>query len=95
MATATITTKCPEWCESKGKMDSCEDGHDGPSWPSLPENGGFNSLEISVQLPNEGQLEVVVSAGYVATLTPEEALQAGRNLIEAGQWALAHTVVNA
>lgn len=89
--TATITTKCPEWCTSKEIEDHAKDGHDGPSWPSLPNNGGFQSVEIGVQMFKGEQLSVVVNAPTVE-LTAEEALKVGQFLIEAGRWALAHRV---
>lgn len=91
MTTATTPTACPEWCRAKHIIDHAEDGHDGPCWPPLPNNNGFHSVEISVQLPKGEQLSVVVNAP-IAKLTAEEALKAGQYLIEAGQWALAHEV---
>lgn len=86
----TKATPCPEWCRAKEIEDHAEDGHDGPAWPSLPNNGGFHSVEIGVQLSSEGLLSVVVSAPHGIDLTGEEALKAGRYLIEAGQWVTAH-----
>ena len=79
-----IATKCPEWCTSKEIEDHAEDGHDGPSWPCLPNNEGFNTVEISVQLPREGLLSVVVNAPIVK-LAAEEASKVGLYLIEAGE----------
>lgn len=80
---ATLTTKCPEWCTGKEIEDLAEDGHDGPSWPHLPSDGGFNSLGIFAGANQEGEIVVNISSGYGIHLTGAEA----------GQWALAHRVV--
>jgi hypothetical protein len=97
MTTATTTTKCPEWCKMPASHIGPDDngGHSGPSWPNAPSmhNSGMSYYEVSI---STGSTEEHVMAVYLEAngleMTSEQAIQAGRNLIEAGQWALAHRI---
>lgn len=99
MTTATITMKCPEWCKMPASHIGPDDdgGHSGPSWPEVSsmhprfEGGQFTAVSIGTGSTAEDAMAVYLEAPS-AEMTPEQAMQAGRYLIEAGQWALAHRV---
>ena len=90
MSALSLVTTCPEWCTSKGFAGDGEDGHSGPHWPTLRDDR-HGYLSICADMNEKGQIIVSVDSTS-PDLTPEQALEAGRYLIEAGQWALAHSV---
>lgn len=97
MSTATIATKCPEWCKLQARHIDDEGGHSGPSWQEVPsmagrfDHGHYNWASVSTGSTAEGAMAVYIQAEGIE-MTPEQALQLGRNLIEAAEWASAHGV---
>ncbi|GEM_PF-1179253 len=103
MTIATTTTTCPEWCtidHSKvlkfgGDLTDIE-GHDGPSWSSVPSmdanEQGWNthqSVEIAAGCTEAGAMCVWLSAEGLQ-LTPKRAREVASTLVAAADWAEAH-----
>lgn len=96
MTAATITNIrskniCPEWCESIHDEDPADVVHNGPQWRSLPIGDYPFSVQTVAFADEKGEIKVNVEAPSIE-LTPEQAIEAGRDLIAAGTWALAHRV---
>jgi hypothetical protein len=101
MTITAIKTECPSWCKLQAdhiKPDG-DGGHSGPSWPEVPSmqgtwiNGHYCGISISTGSTAEDAMAVYLEAPGVE-MTPEQAIQAGRYLIEAGRWALENRVAD-
>ncbi|MFZ2228302.1 MAG: hypothetical protein WA090_09370 [Candidatus Nanopelagicaceae bacterium] len=93
MSALSLVTECPEWCKSihKEEEEPADVAHYGPQWQSLPIGDYPFSVQIIAFADEKNQIKINVETPSV-DMTPEQALEAGRYLIEAGQWALAHSV---
>jgi hypothetical protein len=92
ITTATITNfrpkfTCPTWCESIHDEDPADVVHYGPQWRSLP-IGDYPFSVQTVAFSNEKVRIKINVETPTQELTPEQAIEAGRYLIEAGTWAM-------
>ena len=80
------TTVCPDWCEAVGSLED-NSGHQGPTWPAIDtddEHGEvWQGAQISAGSETTGALRVYIDSRD-PRLTPEQAREVARHLIEAG-----------
>lgn len=91
MSALSLVRTCPEWCTAKHIEDCADMTHIGPKWESKPIGDYPFSAQIVAFADEKGQIKINVETPSI-DLTPEQAIQAGRYLIEAGRWARAHRV---
>ncbi|HEX7461004.1 MAG TPA: hypothetical protein VF317_02375 [Dermatophilaceae bacterium] len=89
----TVTTTCPDWCQcshTEGHEHPC---HDGASWGSTP-NMHDDDLDVIVAAGSieTGALRVYLSVERSANLTPTQAREVARKLLEAASWVANHSV---
>lgn len=87
----SVTTTCPNWCESSHNDGQDEPCHDGPIWGSAPSMQD-DDLDVAVAAGSieTGALRVYLNVKRNANLTPAREL-AGK-LLEAASWVENHSV---
>ena len=89
----SVTTTCPNWCESSHSEGRGEPRHHGPIWgsaPSMPDE----DLDVTVAAGSieTGALRAYLNVRRSANLTPAHSRELALKLLEAASWVENHSI---
>ena len=89
----SVTTTCPNWCESSHSEGRGEPRHHGPMWgsaPSMPDE----DLDVTVAAGSleTGALRAYLNVRSGANLTPAHSRELALKLLEAASWVENHSI---
>jgi hypothetical protein len=89
----SITTTCPNWCESSHSDGQDEPCHDGPIWGGAPSMHD-DDLDVTVAAGSieTGALRVYLNVRRSANLSAAQTRELAGKLLEAASWVENHSV---
>jgi len=81
---------CPSWCETRhAEWDIEPEAHDGPRWSTV-RGTDESSVDVATVQDIDGAVVVWLDVEGGSNLTPEQAREVCRDLLEAASWVEDH-----